>query len=72
MEIFDAYVEDLIKQDKAKEKKGSSKSGGGHEEEAKKPVATIQEDITKVARPMMIMERMVNQNTFDEIAQGTE
>lgn len=28
------------------------------------------DDITRVARAAKIMERMVNQNTFDEIAQG--
>ena len=69
MEIFDAYVEDLIKQDKAKEKKGS-KPSGGQEEESKKPTPVTQEDISRVSRPIMIMERMVNQNTFDDIAQG--
>jgi len=69
MEIFDAYVEDLIKQDKAKEKKGA-KSAGAQDEEAKKPVPVTQEDISRVSRSMMIMERMVNQNTFDDIAQG--
>ena len=30
------------------------------------------DDITRVARAAKIMERMVNQNTFDEIAQGEE
>ncbi len=28
------------------------------------------DDITRVARSSKIMERMVNQNTFDDIAQG--
>ena len=69
MEIFDAYVEDLIKQDKAKEKKGA-KAVGSQDEEAKKPVPVIQEDIGRAGRSIMIMERMVNQNTFDDIAQG--
>ena len=38
MEIFDAYVEDLIQQDKAKEKKGGrgGVGGAGSKEESKK------------------------------------
>ena len=93
MAIFDAYVEDLIQQDKAKEKKGKGQStpstlplcvvvtdhmtsnfciGGG--EEVKKEIKTGSEissdDITRVKLASKIMERMVNQNTFDEIAQG--
>ena len=72
MEIFDAYVEDLIRQDKAKEKKGP-KSASTHEDERKKPTQSdIQaDDITRVSRAAMVMERMVNQNTFDDIAQGS-
>ena len=30
------------------------------------------DDITRVSRAAKIMERMVNQNTFDEIGQGGE
>lgn len=70
MEIFDAYVEDLIRQDKAKEKKG--KGGTSQEEERKKPLQSDlqSDDVTRVARAAKVMERMVNQNTFDDIAQG--
>lgn len=70
MEIFDAYVEDLIRQDKAKEKKG--KASNTQEEERKKPLQSDlqSDDITRVARAAKVMERMVNQNTFDDIAQG--
>lgn len=71
MEIFDAYVEDLIKQEKAKEKK-NPKSASSHDEDRKKiSHSELQsDDVTRVARAAMIMERMVNQNTFQEIAEG--
>jgi hypothetical protein len=29
------------------------------------------DDVTRIARPAKIVERMVNQNTYDEYAQGT-
>lgn len=70
MEIFDAYIEEIAKQEKAKEKK--SKSGTmGKEEKPKKPtgIELQSDDISRVARASKVMERMVNQNTFDEIAQ---
>ena len=72
MEIFDAYVEDLIRQDKAKDKKGA-KSGSAQEEERKKPLQSDMQndDVTRVAAAAKVMERMVNQNTFDDIAQGS-
>ena len=76
MEIFDAYVQDLIAQDKAKEKKtgGGTKGGasGGQEEEKRKGTSSElqSDDLGRVSRASKIMERMVNQNTFDDIAQG--
>lgn len=71
MEIFDAYVEDLIRQDKAKDKKGA-KSSSTHEEEKKRPLQSDfqNDDITRVSSAAKVMERMVNQNSFDDIAQG--
>ncbi|XP_044534053.1 dynein axonemal intermediate chain 1 [Gracilinanus agilis] len=72
-EIYDAYMEELEKQEKTKEK-----------EKAKAPVAkklekrttrkktsmeSMSDDITKVAQAAKIVERMVNQNTYDDIAQ---
>ena len=46
MEIFDAYVEDLIQQEKAKEKAKAGKStmmvGGGREGERKKGSSELQ------------------------------
>ena len=77
MEIFDAYVQDLIQQEKAKEKKsGSGAKGGasGGQEEDKRKGASSElqsDDLNRVSRASKIMERMVNQNTFDDIAQGT-
>ena len=48
MEIFDAYVEDLIQQEKAKEKAKGAKSmtvvGGGREGEKKKGSSELQVD----------------------------
>ena len=48
MEIFDAYVEDLIQQEKAKEKVKAGKSttvvGGGREGERKKGSSELQVD----------------------------
>ncbi|XP_017398466.1 dynein intermediate chain 1, axonemal isoform X5 [Cebus imitator] len=72
-EIYDAYVEELEKQEKTKEK-----------EKAKTPVAkktgkmamrkltsleSQTDDITKVSQAAKIVERMVNQNTYDDVAQ---
>ncbi|XP_035553027.1 dynein axonemal intermediate chain 1 isoform X10 [Canis lupus baileyi] len=75
-EIYDAYVEELEKQEKTKEK-----------EKAKTPVAkkmgkmamrkmtsmeSQSDDITKVTQAAKIVERMVNQNTYDDVAQGIQ
>ncbi|XP_054514758.1 dynein axonemal intermediate chain 1 isoform X10 [Pan troglodytes] len=72
-EIYDAYVEELEKQEKTKEK-----------EKAKTPVAkksgkmairkltsmeSQTDDLIKLSQATKIMERMVNQNTYDDIAQ---
>ena len=76
MEIFDAYVQDLIAQEKAKEKKTGAGAKGGastsqSEEKPKGASSEIQsDDLSRVAGAAKIMERMVNQNTFDDIAQG--
>lgn len=34
------------------------------------PVLFQGDDVTRIARPAKIVERMVNQNTYDEYAQG--
>eukprot|EP00731_Ephydatia_muelleri_P003905 Em0002g81a len=71
MEIFDAYVENLTEQAKAKEKKTPKPGGGGTGREDKRSTSSElqSDDITKVAKSAKIMERMVNQNIFDEISQ---
>lgn len=72
MEIFDAYVEDLIRQDKAKDKKGVKTSTAQEEDRKKGLQSDFQnDDISRVSHAAKVMERMVNQNTFDDIAQGT-
>lgn len=69
-EIFDAYVEDFDRQEKTKEKKVVP---GKKEEEKTKKKLTVSEqsgdDISRVATAAKIVERMVNQNTYDDIAQ---
>ncbi|KAM3936626.1 dynein axonemal intermediate chain 1 [Leptodactylus fuscus] len=71
-EIYDAYVEELQKQEKLKEKQ---KAPGSKKEEEllsrrRAPAAESQsDDITKVEKSSKIMERMVNQNTFDDVTQ---
>ncbi|KAJ8346081.1 hypothetical protein SKAU_G00302740 [Synaphobranchus kaupii] len=69
-EIYDAYVEELQKQEKSKEKQKALLSKK-EEDRGKKAVLTEtqSDDITKVTRVAKIIERMVNQNTFDDIAQ---
>lgn len=71
MEIFDAYVENLIEQAKAKEKKApKSGAGSGGRDDKRSTTSELQsDDITRVAKSAKIMERMVNQNIFDEISQ---
>jgi len=69
-EIYDAYTEDFEKQEKSKEKKVIP---GRKEEEKTRKKLTITEtsgdDIARVNTAAKIVERMVNQNTFDDIAQ---
>jgi dynein intermediate chain 1 len=70
MEIFDAYLDDLAKQEKAKEKKSTKGSGRDEAMPKKSTGLEVQnDDIGRIARAALVMERMVNQNSFDEIAQ---
>ncbi|GFO14080.1 dynein intermediate chain 1, axonemal [Plakobranchus ocellatus] len=69
-EIYDAYQEDFEKQEKSKEKKVIP--GRKEEEKSKKKFQiseTSSDDITRVETAAKIVERMVNQNTYDDIAQ---
>ncbi|XP_009468864.1 PREDICTED: dynein intermediate chain 1, axonemal, partial [Nipponia nippon] len=72
-EIYDAYVEELQKMERSKEKEKTKAQTAKREEEKKGRKLTSLElqsdDITKISKAAKIMERMVNQNTFDDIAQ---
>ncbi|KAH6586463.1 hypothetical protein BASA50_000418 [Batrachochytrium salamandrivorans] len=77
--IFDAYAEDMQQKEKAaKEKLKASSSGGakGHKDEEKSTVMVSDnhgEDVyyknTDLRKAMITVERMTNQNTFDDISQ---
>uniref|UniRef100_A0A8B9IQQ2 Dynein axonemal intermediate chain 1 n=1 Tax=Anser cygnoides TaxID=8845 RepID=A0A8B9IQQ2_ANSCY len=72
-EIYDAYVEELQKMEKSKEKE-KTKAQIAKKEEKKKgrkltSLESQSDDITKISKAAKIMERMVNQNIFDDIAQ---
>uniref|UniRef100_A0A7N6C291 Dynein axonemal intermediate chain 1 n=1 Tax=Anabas testudineus TaxID=64144 RepID=A0A7N6C291_ANATE len=70
-EIYDAYVYELQKQEKNKEKQKAVQSKKDNDKGKKKNMMmeTQVDDITKVGNSARIFERMVNQNTFDDIAQ---
>uniref|UniRef100_A0A672HC58 Dynein axonemal intermediate chain 1 n=1 Tax=Salarias fasciatus TaxID=181472 RepID=A0A672HC58_SALFA len=69
-EIYDAYQEELQKQEKNKEKQKAAPSKKD-EEKNKNMVQTEtqSDDISKVGKAAKILERMVSQNTYDDIAQ---
>ncbi|KAL2099566.1 hypothetical protein ACEWY4_003960 [Coilia grayii] len=70
-EIYDAYVEELQKQEKHKEKQ-KAPSTKKEEDKGKKKMMMVEmqsDDVSKVSKAAKIVERMVNQNTFDDIAQ---
>ncbi|CAF4589823.1 unnamed protein product [Rotaria sp. Silwood1] len=75
--IYDAYNEDFEQQQKAKEKEQKKVLVKKEDERKKKFVVADQhgaDDMTKLARSksasisLKIIERMINQNTFDDIA----
>ncbi|CAH1797516.1 unnamed protein product [Owenia fusiformis] len=69
-EIFDAYQEDQDKQEKNKEKKVVP--GRQQEEKARKKLTVMDaqgDDISRVSRASKIIERMVNQNSYDDVSQ---
>ncbi|XP_031549922.1 dynein intermediate chain 2, ciliary-like [Actinia tenebrosa] len=71
-EIYDAYVEDLQRQEKIKEKESRKTQTLKKDEDKKKKLTQTEiqsDDITRIGKPSKIVERMVNQNTFDDIAQ---
>lgn len=71
--IYDAYVEELQKLEKSKEKEKQKAPVAKKEDKMMGRKLTSLEsqsdDINKVAKAAKIVERMVNQNTFDDIAQ---
>ncbi|XP_031433040.1 dynein, axonemal, intermediate chain 1, paralog 2 isoform X2 [Clupea harengus] len=70
-EIYDAYLEELHKQEKIKEKQKALPTKKD-EDKGKKKMMMVEmqsDDISKVSKAAKIVERMVNQNTFDDIAQ---
>ncbi|XP_060617128.2 dynein axonemal intermediate chain 1 [Anolis sagrei] len=72
-EIYDAYLEELQKLEKSKEKEKQRAPMTKKEDLMRGRKLTSldsqSDDITKVAKAAKIVERMVNQNTFDDIAQ---
>ncbi|XP_061900038.1 dynein axonemal intermediate chain 1-like [Entelurus aequoreus] len=67
-EIFDAYKDELHKQEVLKEKL-KPKNEGDRTKKKILPIETPSDDITRVAKAAKLFERMVNQNTFNEISQ---
>ncbi|XP_054842127.1 dynein axonemal intermediate chain 1 [Eublepharis macularius] len=72
-EIYDDYVEELQKLEKSKEKEKQKAPVSKKQDKTRGRKLTSLEsqsdDITKVAKAAKIVERMVNQNTFDDVAQ---
>ncbi|XP_006143191.1 dynein intermediate chain 1, axonemal [Tupaia chinensis] len=72
-EIYDAYIEELEKQEKNKEKEKTktpvAKKTGTMATRKMTSMESQSDDITKVSQAAKIVERMVNQNTYDDVAQ---
>ncbi|XP_073511212.1 dynein axonemal intermediate chain 1 [Phyllobates terribilis] len=71
-EIYDAYIAELQKQEKLKEKQKAPASKKEDELQSRRRVPTSEsqsDDITKVEKSSKILERMVNQNTYDDVTQ---
>ncbi|KAM7092878.1 dynein axonemal intermediate chain 1 isoform 2-T2 [Molossus nigricans] len=72
-EIYDAYIEELEKQEKTKEKEKTktpvAKKMGKMSMRKMTSMESQSDDITKVTQAAKIVERMVNQNTYDDVAQ---
>ena len=57
-------------QEKAKEKKVPSKKDDDKSRKKLTALETQSDDISRIANAAKIIERMVNQNTFDDVSQG--
>ncbi|XP_041837611.1 dynein, axonemal, intermediate chain 1, paralog 2 [Melanotaenia boesemani] len=70
-EVYDAYLEELQRQEKNKEKQKAPQLKKDSEKIKRKVMLTEAQidDISRVGKASKICERMINQNTFDDIAQ---
>nr|XP_019941997.1 PREDICTED: dynein intermediate chain 1, axonemal [Paralichthys olivaceus] len=70
-EIYDAHVEELQKQEKNKEKQKATllKTDNDRSKKRVMLMETQSDDFTKIGKASKIFERMIHQNTFDDIAQ---
>ncbi|XP_019736737.1 dynein, axonemal, intermediate chain 1, paralog 2 [Hippocampus comes] len=69
-EIYDAYTEELQKQEMKKDKQRAFQIKKDGDQNKKKILnETPNDDITPMAMPVTLLERMVNQNTCNDIAQ---
>ncbi|CAJ1051534.1 dynein%2C axonemal, intermediate chain 1, paralog 2 [Xyrichtys novacula] len=69
-EIYDAYMEELQKQEKNKEKQKATQSKSVEKSKKKMLLMETQnDDASKVRKSSKIFERMVSQNIYDDIAQ---
>ena len=60
-----------VKEEKAKEKKQTlSKKEEGTTKKKLTAMETQTDDISRISHAAKIVERMVNQNTFDDVSQG--
>lgn len=67
MEIFDGYLEDLIKQEKAKEKAKGAKGGGGggkEEEEQKKKAPASELQVSSNSRQRNLWSSFIRGTCF--------
>jgi hypothetical protein len=69
--IYDAYQQDFEAQQREKEKDRKDKAVSNQRPDIKRKDLEAASDITnRTLLAMKNLERMINQNTFDEIAQG--
>ncbi|NXJ08435.1 DNAI1 protein, partial [Odontophorus gujanensis] len=71
-EIYDTYTEELQKMEKSKEKEKPKSQLGKKEEKRGRKLTSLEsqsDGITKISRTAKIVERMVNENIFDDILQ---
>uniref|UniRef100_A0A8C0TWJ9 Dynein axonemal intermediate chain 1 n=1 Tax=Cyanistes caeruleus TaxID=156563 RepID=A0A8C0TWJ9_CYACU len=67
--IYDTYMEELERMEKAKEKEKTKPVAKKEEKKTGRKLSYHVDSLSKVAKAAKIAERMVNLNTFDDIAQ---